>query len=125
MTEIESNWKNLISTANKNIRENNDTVAVREIEVRDKTAQKDKARNSLTFHFLWGFFALIVGCFLFVFWYNSHAVEWITTLNSQRLSDTAGSVRLLELDKVLSVIIGTLGTSLGFIIGYYFKEKKS
>lgn len=36
----------------------------------------------------------------------------------------AASVKLLELDKVLSVIIGALGTSLGFIIGYYFEEKK-
>ncbi|MGY0378307.1 hypothetical protein ACW2AL_15650 [Providencia sp. PROV170] len=41
------------------------------------------------------------------------------------MEDIAKSIKLLDLDKVLAVIIGALGTSLGFIIGYYFKEKHS
>lgn len=82
-----------------------------------------KTRSTLTIAFLIGFFSLIVGCFLFVLLYNSFAIDWIKELNSQGLKDYADKVILLELDKVLSVIIGALGTSLGFIIGYYFKDK--
>lgn len=87
-------------------------------------AQRDgKTRSALTITFLIGFFVLIVGCFFFVLLYNSYAVDWITDLNKQGLKDYADKITLLELDKVLAVIIGALGTSLGFIIGYYFKDK--
>jgi len=82
-----------------------------------------RTRSALTITFLIGFFVLIVGCFVFVLIYNSYAVSWVRELNSQGLKDYADKVTFLELDKVLSVIIGALGTSLGFIIGYYFKEK--
>jgi hypothetical protein len=86
--------------------------------------QRDgKTRSALTLWFLVGFFGLIAGCFLFTLWYNDNAVRWILELQKQGLSDEANRVSLLELDKVLSVIIGALGTSLGFIIGYYFKDK--
>jgi hypothetical protein len=82
-----------------------------------------KTRSWLTIGFLMGFFSLLIGCFLFVLLYNSLAVGWVIDLNSKGLVDEASSVKLLELEKVLSVIIGVLGTPLGFIIGYYFKEK--
>lgn len=83
-----------------------------------------RTRSALTITFLVGFFLLLVGCFLFVLIYNSYAVDWIKDLNNQGLKETADKVTFLELDKVLAVIIGALGTSLGFIIGYYFKEKQ-
>ncbi|WP_369311458.1 hypothetical protein [Providencia rettgeri] len=46
------------------------------------------------------------------------------SLSEKGMVEAASKVSLLELDKVLSIIISALGTSLGFIIGYYFKEKK-
>lgn len=73
--------------------------------------------------FMVGFFGLLAGCFLFTLWYNNNAVQWIIELQTKGLQEEAKQVSLLELDKVLSVVIGALGTSLGFIIGYYFKEK--
>ncbi|WP_064365959.1 hypothetical protein [Pantoea ananatis] len=83
-----------------------------------------RTRSALTITFLVGFFLLLAGCFLFVLIYNSYAVDWIKDLNNQGLKESADKVTFLELDKVLAVIIGALGTSLGFIIGYYFKEKQ-
>ncbi len=124
MTIPLSEVKKRLDSLNDSYHKNKSTVVSEELELKEKGEQDDKARRNLTFHFVWGFFGLIIGCFLFVLWYNHHAIDWIKTLNTQGLSDAAASVKLLELDKVLSVIIGALGTSLGFIIGYYFKEKK-
>ncbi|WP_369310309.1 hypothetical protein [Providencia rettgeri] len=45
-------------------------------------------------------------------------------MSEKGMAEAASKVSLLELDKVLSIIISALGTSLGFSIGYYFKEKK-
>lgn len=71
-----------------------------------------------------GFFGLITGCFLFTPWYNNVAVRWIIELHKEGLAEEAKRISLLKLNKVLSVVIGAPGTSPGFIIGYYFKEKK-
>lgn len=87
--------------------------------------QRDgKTRSALTYWFMVGFFSLIAACFLFTLWYNNLAVKWIINLKEHGLIEEAQKINLLELDKVLSVIIGALGTSLGFIIGYYFKDKQ-
>ncbi|MBD2812745.1 hypothetical protein ID853_18175 [Xenorhabdus sp. Vera] len=115
---------NIISNAKEKSQESKHDISTEEKGLRDKTYRDDKARTNLTFHFVWGFFGLIIMCFIFVLLYNSCAIDWIKALNAQGLPEIAASVTLLELDKVLSVIIGALGTSLGFIIGYYFKEKK-
>lgn len=89
-----------------------------------KGIEKDHhTRGVLTRWFLVGFFILIISCFLFTLWYNAYAVDWIIKLKQQGLNEDANKISFLELDKVLAVIIGALGTSLGFIIGYYFKEK--
>ncbi|EOA4402463.1 MULTISPECIES: hypothetical protein [Enterobacteriaceae] len=89
-----------------------------------KISREEKTRSTLTHSFLYGFFFLLFCGFIFTKWYNSAAVDWILKLHQAGLDDAAGAIKLLELDKVLSVIIGALGTSLGFIIGYYFKDKK-
>ncbi|TPE15866.1 hypothetical protein FJP62_10730 [Pantoea vagans] len=86
--------------------------------------QRDgRTRSALTFWFMVGFFGLIAGCFFFTLWYNNVAVKWIIELQKEGLPEEAKRINLLELDKVLAVVIGALGTSLGFIIGYYFKDK--
>lgn len=88
--------------------------------------QRDgRTRSALTFWFMVGFFGLIAGCFFFTLWYNNLAVGWIIELQKEGLPEEAKGITLLELDKVLAVVIGALGTSLGFIIGYYFKEKQN
>ncbi|MGU3521814.1 hypothetical protein ACLBW2_01725 [Enterobacteriaceae bacterium C23F] len=89
-----------------------------------KLSRDEKTRSTLTHSFMYGFFLLLLCGFLFTKWYNASAVEWIMRLHKAGLDEAASNIKLLELDKVLSLIIGALGTSLGFIIGYYFKDKK-
>jgi len=84
-----------------------------------------QTRNKLTNTFLKGFFGLLIFSCFFVLIYNHLAVKWAIELSQAKLDEAAKAISFLELDKVLSIIIGALGTSLGFIIGYYFKEKNS
>ncbi|WP_151995428.1 hypothetical protein [Buttiauxella massiliensis] len=83
-----------------------------------------KTRSTLTLTFMRGFFGLLIFSFFFVLIYNYCAVQWSISLKAAGLLEESKSIALLEVDKVLSIMISALGTSLGFIIGYYFKEKK-
>lgn len=88
--------------------------------------QRDgKTRSTLTLTFMRGFFGMLVFACIFVLIYNWLAVHWIIDLKTAGLAEDSSKLSLLEIDKILSIIIGALGTSLGFIIGYYFKEKHS
>lgn len=82
-----------------------------------------ETRHSLTKTFLYGFFIILILSGIFVYLYNTQAVNWVIQLHAAGLDDRAANISLLELDKVLSIMISALGTSLGFIIGYYFKDK--
>lgn len=86
-------------------------------------SQEVRTRHTLTKYFLIGFFTLIIICFIFVPIYNSHAVHWVKELHEHGLDEQAKNINFLDVEKVLAVIIGALGSSLGFIIGYYYKEK--
>lgn len=90
---------------------------------KEKLRSDEDTRHSLTFLFIMGFFVLLAAGSVFVAIYNSLAVGWTIKLNAAGLTDQAHKVPFLELDKVLSIIVSALGTSLGFIIGYYFKNK--
>lgn len=90
---------------------------------KEKLRSDEDTRHSLTFFFLVGFFTLIGSGAIFVAFYNSLAVDWIIKLKDAGLIEQSEKISLLELDKVLSIIVSALGTSLGFIIGYYFKNK--
>ena len=92
----------------------------------DNTRVRDgKTRSTLTLTFMIGFFGILIFSCLFVLLYNWAAVNWAIHLAQAHLEKDAIGVQLLEVDKILSIMIGALGTSLGFIIGYYFKEKHS
>lgn len=90
---------------------------------KERLRSEEETRHSLTFLFIVGFFSLICAGSLFVAAYNALAVGWIIKLNAAGLVEQSQKITLLELDKVLSLIVSALGTSLGFIIGYYFKNK--
>lgn len=107
------------------IQHNKGKVSDVEVSAINNLHRDGRTRSTLTITFLICFFILIAGCFGFVLWYNSLAIGWMKDLHSQGLNNEIASIKLLELDKVLAVIIGALGTSLGFIIGYYFKEKNT
>lgn len=86
-------------------------------------SQEVRTRHTLTKYFLIGFFSLIVICFIFVPVYNEQAVHWVKELHENGLDEQAKNINFLDVEKILAVIIGALGSSLGFIIGYYYKEK--
>lgn len=89
-------------------------------------AKKDgETRSFLTLSFLIGFFSLLILFALFVWFYNGRVVSWVLELKAAGIENAIDYLKPLELEKVLSIIITALGTSLGFIIGYYFKEKHS
>ncbi|EPC4930517.1 hypothetical protein [Vibrio vulnificus] len=92
-------------------------------------ALKDKSeintRSNLTTYFLVGLFSLLILAGIFVLWYNHLSVQWMLTLKYSGIDDAAERFKPLELESVLSLIINSFGTSLGFIIGYYFKDKIS
>ncbi|MET3816256.1 hypothetical protein [Pantoea sp. UYEF8] len=90
---------------------------------KEKLRSDEDTRHSLTFLFLVGFFGLIAFGAVFVAIYNSFAVGWVIKLHDAGLIEQSQKIPFLELDKVLSIIVSALGTSLGFIIGYYFKNK--
>lgn len=90
---------------------------------KESIRSEEITRHSLTFYFIIGFFVLLAFGAVYVAIYNYLAVGWIIELNKAGLIEQSKKVPFLELDKVLSIFISALGTSLGFIIGYYFKNK--
>nr|DAL83171.1 MAG TPA: vesicle-associated membrane protein 2 [Caudoviricetes sp.] len=93
-------------------------------DVKSAIKNEGQTRNQLTLYFIAGFFGILVFCCLFVLFYNWLAVHWIIDLKSNGFDSDLAKVPFIELDKLLSIMIGAFGTSLGFIIGYYFKDKK-
>ncbi|EKO3513516.1 hypothetical protein LB044_002371 [Vibrio fluvialis] len=92
----------------------------------DSGKQHDpETRSTLSLNFLLYFFALLAGSYVFVLVYNNVAVNWILQLKNAGLNDQIQAVSLLDFNSVISLVISGLGTSLGFIIGYYFKDKSS
>ncbi|EPI5806499.1 hypothetical protein ACS8FY_004309 [Vibrio parahaemolyticus] len=97
-----------------------------EKEAKQQDKQHDpKTRSELTMKFVAFFFLLLAGSYIFVLMYNEAAVSWMIRLKEKDLNESIKSVTLLDFQAVISLIISGLGTSLGFIIGYYFKDKNS
>ncbi|EKM15203.1 hypothetical protein VCHENC01_0612 [Vibrio harveyi] len=84
-----------------------------------------RTRSELTMKFVVFFFSLIGASYIFVLMYNEAAVTWMIRLKETGLEDSIKGIALLDFQAVISLIISGLGTSLGFIIGYYFKDKNS
>ncbi|WP_109398912.1 hypothetical protein [Proteus sp. TJ1640] len=96
-----------------------------EITLSNVAKKEGETRSLLTLVFLGGFFGLLILFAIFVWFYNGRVVSWVLELKAAGVENPVDYLKPLELEKVLSIIITALGTSLGFIIGYYFKEKQS
>ncbi|STB11763.1 Uncharacterised protein [Citrobacter freundii] len=118
-----SDMSNLLDSLKKQVGKAEDAADDAEGKANSSSKNEGKTRSALTISFLVGFFVLIALSGLFVLWYNNSVVSWVINLQQAGVSDASTYLKPLELEKVLSVIIGALGTSLGFIIGYSFKEK--
>lgn len=116
--------ESMVEKARKSVNKDKEDNIQYESKAKTIATQDEKNRGYLTYVFVIGFFLLISLSALFVLLYNAKAVDWIIELNKNGLGEIAKNVILLDLGSVLSVLIGAFGTSLGFIIGYYFKEKK-
>lgn len=129
MTEKSANSENIYEDLRKKyfkINEKAKESALEADEAQDialKDPKDVRTRSVLTITFLVGFFCVLVFFALFVLAYNWSVVHWAAQLKSAGLEDKVNDLHFLELDKVLSIMISALGTSLGFIIGYYFKGK--
>ncbi len=76
----------------------------------------DKSRLEITKYFLSSFFGLIIFSFIFCFIYNLCFIPWGDNLIKH-------GIKPLDITNILPLITTTLGTGLGFIMGYYFKDK--
>ncbi|ELQ3993515.1 hypothetical protein RNP97_001109 [Enterobacter bugandensis] len=118
-----SDLTDLLEELSTNSKKSDNVAEEAEENALSSSVRESKTRSTLTISFLVGFFVLLVFCFIFVFWYNAYAVDWLLKLKGKGIENPSELIRPLEIDKVLSIVISALGTSLGFIIGYYFKEK--
>ncbi|HAV1511050.1 TPA: hypothetical protein ACN341_004504 [Vibrio parahaemolyticus] len=84
-----------------------------------------KTRNWLTTGFISGLFLLIVLSAVYVVYHNNQLIELVIRAQDKGISIDPSDIGFLSFESVYSLLFNSLGTSLGFIIGYYFKEKVS
>lgn len=73
---------------------------------------KDKTRSEIALYFVKAYIALIIFIFVIIFIYNL----LLLSMNRDSL--------ILEIKDIFPLVIGTVGTLLGFVLGYYFKSEE-
>lgn len=84
----------------------------------DQRRHDSESRLRITTLFLKWFFSLILFSFLFSAAYNFVAA-WINTNR-----DLTDKIPLLDVSNTVSIVTTTLSSGVGFVIGYYFKNKE-
>ncbi|EKP0246278.1 hypothetical protein [Aeromonas veronii] len=84
-----------------------------------------KTRNWLTTGFIIGLFSLIVLSAVYVVYHNNQLIDLAIRAREKGIIIEPSDIGFLSFESVYSLLFNSLGTSLGFIIGYYFKEKVS
>lgn len=102
--EIESQYKKVEELT----REKNDTF--------NKTEHDSHSRLEITKIFLKWYFCLFAGTFIFCGLYNCI----VAIFNYNFLSE----IEYLNIGNTISLVAGILSSALGFVIGYYFKNKE-
>ncbi len=74
----------------------------------------DKTRSKIAVLFVWGFFAIISGTVVLTMIYNV-----VICLGK----DTTCYTNLLSVKDMLVAVIGYVGSPLGFVMGFYFKDR--
>ncbi len=100
-------------------------VSKEELKLPDLTKKDDTTRSHLTWLFIAGLFGLILLSGVYVIWHNNSLIELSIRAKEKDLNLPLEEFKLLSFESIYSQIFNTFGTSLGFIIGYYFKEKTS
>lgn len=73
---------------------------------------KDKTRSEIALYFVKAYIMLVIFIFVIVFVYNL----FLLLLQKDNL--------VLEIKDIFPLVIGTVGTLLGFVLGYYFKSEE-
>lgn len=73
---------------------------------------KDKTRSEIALYFVKSYIMLVIFIFVIVFVYNL----FLLVLNRDSL--------ILEIKDIFPLVLGTVGTLLGFVLGYYFKSEE-
>jgi len=87
-----------------------------DIPYKNQKQHDSQARLKITKLFLWGYFSLIGGSFIFCLVYNILA-GWL----SKKLSFTT-PIEYINVVQTVSLMTTTLSSGVGFVIGYYFKN---
>lgn len=88
----------------------------------DASEHDSRSRLEITKLFLKWYFCLIAGSFIFSLVYNF----WAASINSDLISKNQQLQNLipyLDVSNTVSIITTTLSSGVGFVIGYYFKNK--
>lgn len=75
--------------------------------------QEDTTRSKLALIFVWGYF-IILGAGIFLVLVNNILVEYL------KLKPEV----LIDIKDFIPMITSAIGTSLGFVVGYYFKSSE-
>ena len=89
---------------------------IENIPYKNQKQHNSQARLKITKLFLWGYFSLIGGSFIFCLVCNILA-GWL----SKKLSFTT-LIEYINVVQTVSLITTTLSSGVGFVIGYYFKN---
>lgn len=73
---------------------------------------KDKTRSEIALYFVKAYITVIIFVFVSVFVYNILLIQ----MGRDNL--------LLEIKDIFPLVVGTVGTLLGFVLGYYFKSEE-
>lgn len=126
------NWTDLKSATYKDNTLSNEAIkddeSVHNLEqkLKDRFNEKEHtARSWLTITFLIGLFTLILLSAIYVIFYNNNLLQIMVEAKAQNIELPKGNLEFMSFTDLFSLIFNSFGTSLGFIIGYYFKEKIS
>ena len=101
-----------------------ESVTKLEDKLEDKLKHKESGvRSWLTIGFLIGLFVLIILSGFFVIYSNNNTLE--LAIKAKESGIDASNLSFLSFESLFSLVFNALGTPLGFIIGYYFKDKIS
>lgn len=84
-----------------------------------------KTRSWLTTGFIFGLFLLIILSGVYVPIHNAAVLDLAVLAKKSGVDIKPDNLKFISFESVYSLLFNSLGTSLGFIIGYYFKEKVS
>lgn len=87
---------------------------VKQAEPYNPKKQEDTTRSTLALIFVWGYF-IILGLGIILVLTNNVLVEYLHLKTDI----------VINVKDIISVISGTIGTSLGFVVGYYFKSSEN